>query len=176
MNEDQLENPVLGYVVIAAALVVGMLSATVFGQSPKPNAFTQRGPDPVVNQSKRSDAPPLPAASKKIQEQPPGECEPKKAVRRWILGVRSRPSNTGCLITSVVPRSPAERAGLAAGDRILAVNGRQVGWLEGQLHPLHQAIDAASKRTGHLLVQRGSSGSVQAISIRMSTIAESLGH
>ncbi len=63
VNEDQLENPVLGYLVIAVALVVGMLSATVLGQglekSPAASAKTssvastietQRGNPPVADQ------------------------------------------------------------------------------------------------------------------------------
>ncbi|MCA9140855.1 MAG: PDZ domain-containing protein, partial [Planctomycetales bacterium] len=166
----------------------GMLSATVFGQPPAPEK-TAKGAA-ICLQGAEKDA------ENCTSEKPPKAQKSPSAVsrashvgsktaleevssaveRRWILGVRWSPSTTGCVITSVVQSSPADRAGLVAGDRILTVNGQQVGWRDGESFPLHHAVDLAPTRNGHLLVQRASSGVVQAISVRMTTIAESMGH
>ena len=46
---------------------------------------------------------------------------------RPLLGVRGRNTPDGqCLITSVLPGLPAEKAGIAAGDVILQVDGREI--------------------------------------------------
>jgi membrane-associated protease RseP (regulator of RpoE activity) len=42
-----------------------------------------------------------------------------------------RPVELGAVIVSVVPGSPAERAALQAGDRIIAVDGKRVGFDRG---------------------------------------------
>lgn len=42
------------------------------------------------------------------------------------LSMETSKSEEGVLITNVLPKSPAEQAGLAAGDRIMAVNGQTV--------------------------------------------------
>jgi predicted metalloprotease with PDZ domain len=45
---------------------------------------------------------------------------------RRYLGVEIVPLNPGLIIKSVHPKSPAERAGLASNDRLIAVNGRSL--------------------------------------------------
>ena len=57
------------------------------------------------------------------------------------------------VVTHIMPNSPAEKAGIKAGDRILKIDGNSVDGL-----PLQQVADelhgAAGSRV-HLLVQRG---------------------
>jgi predicted metalloprotease with PDZ domain len=50
------------------------------------------------------------------------ECESKEAKGAW-LGVNTRSQESGLDVVEVIPRSPAESAGLRAGDRIAAVEG-----------------------------------------------------
>jgi uncharacterized lipoprotein YbaY len=52
---------------------------------------------------------------------------------RWQLGVQVQNTNTGVVLTNVQPGSPAANAGLTVGDRILAIGGQQVGYVDGQL-------------------------------------------
>lgn len=188
MNDDQLENPVLGYVVITVALLVGMLSATVFGQSPASekaalakatrtaNALSQGSSSPAaVSQVRRPAAKPL-TAPEPLTTSGPLTTSETMGTRRWILGVRSKATSTGCVITSVIPGSPAARSGLTVGDRILTVNGTQVGWLADRLTSLHRQIDASPRRVIPLLVQRNGSGKVSVYRVRLTTLSETLGH
>ncbi|QEG00690.1 zinc metallopeptidase RseP [Stieleria maiorica] len=196
MNEDQLENPVLGYVVIAVALVVGMLSATVFGQGaeePLPNRpqacqvrlagegktgdhGTGDGDSATSDQDAANSRTPG-ANSASISRRESASHEPlSSAARRWILGVRCKPTTAGCVVTSVVPGSAAERVGLIAGDRILTVDGTQVGWHGDRLNPLHQAVDEAPTRRVRLLVQRAESGLIRPLHATLQTMLETLGH
>lgn len=169
MDEDQLENPVLGYVVIAAALVVGMLSATVFGQTP---ASTERLPQTANSIASTESSRPT-SASGDVAAEPTVR---RFAARCWILGVRSIPTFTGCVVTSVVPGSPAEQAGLVAGDRIMTINGRQVGWIGETLAPLDQAVDESPSRHVQILVQRVRSKSIRSLQASLASWDESLGH
>lgn len=50
---------------------------------------------------------------------------------RWRLGVYSQDTETGVQINRVVADTPADRAGLEASDVIVAVNGYQVGIVNG---------------------------------------------
>ena len=193
VNDDQLENPVLGYVVITVALLVGMLSATVFGQSPASekaalakatrtaSAPSQGSDSPTadspaaVSQAHKPAAVTLPAA-RTLTSSEPLTMSATIGARRWILGVRSKATSTGCVITSVVPGSPAARSGLTVGDRILTVNGTQVGWLADRLTSLHHQIDASPRRVIPLLVQRSGSGKVHVYRVRLTTLSETLGH
>ncbi|QDV41736.1 zinc metallopeptidase RseP [Stieleria neptunia] len=192
MNEDQLENPVLGYVVIAVALVVGMLSATVFGQGaghqgmeklsavhPKTSAVastvkTHRGDPLAANPS--SAAKFHTPANRQSTSPVRGSNGRDDASRHWILGVRSTPTAAGCVVSDVLPGSAAQRCGLVAGDRILTVGGQQVGWLGDRLIRLDQAVDSAPSRQTRLLVQRRGSGVIQPVRVTLQTLFECLGH
>ncbi len=55
---------------------------------------------------------------------------------QWKLGVYAYNTDTGVVITHVIPQSAAWRAGLEPGDRIVTVGGYQVGWIEHWLYPL----------------------------------------
>jgi putative lipoprotein len=79
---------------------------------------------------------------------------------RWQLGVKVQNTNTGVVLTYVQPGSVAANAGLSVGDRILAIGGHQVGYVDGQLidpvDEINQHIDPAGQVT--MLVMTGSRG------------------
>ena len=66
--------------------------------------------------------------------------------RGGYLGVNLAPSKDGVLVTAVVPNSPAEKAGLEAGDRIVAVDGRAVATEKDLREALH-GLDAGKRVT-----------------------------
>ena len=70
---------------------------------------------------------------------------------RWQLGVKVRNTNTGVVLTYVQPGSVAANAGLSVGDRILAIGGHQVGYVDGQLidpvDEINEHIDPAGQVT-----------------------------
>lgn len=59
---------------------------------------------------------------------PPPEARAARGQRRGEggIGVRAVPAAEGAAIIDVVPESPADHAGLAEGDRILAIDGRRL--------------------------------------------------
>lgn len=83
-----------------------------------------------------SGAPPAPAvASVEVAEVPPPEDgAPVESASRggepgWLgVELAARPqAEAGVLVRDVLPRSPAERAGLSSGDVIISVDGQNVG-------------------------------------------------
>ncbi len=75
--------------------------------------------------------------------------------QRWKLGVHAYNTETGVVITQVLPDSPARRAGFERGDRIVAVGGFQVGWIDNRLYPLGTELQRQAGARGQvkLLVQ-----------------------
>ncbi len=75
--------------------------------------------------------------------------------QKWRLGIYPEATNTGVRITQVVRGSAAERAGLEAGDRILAVHGYQVGYVNGTLYDMGQEFERNADTQGwvRILVQ-----------------------
>lgn len=73
----------------------------------------------------------------------------------WQLGVQVRNTQTGVVLTRVLPDGPAAAAGLEAGDVILTVGGHQVGYVDGNLVDLGDEIAAHVSANGRitLLVQ-----------------------
>ncbi|NND96168.1 MAG: PDZ domain-containing protein [Pirellulaceae bacterium] len=73
----------------------------------------------------------------------------------WYLGVYGSYTSTGMLLTEVYPQTAAARAGLQVGDRILTVNGHQIGVVNGYRIPIDAALQRYATRSGHvrLLVQ-----------------------
>ena len=59
-------------------------------------------------------------------------------------GVQYENANAGILLTQVVPGSAAANQGLLVGDRILAVGGQQVGYVDGRL------VDLGDEITRHI--------------------------
>lgn len=60
---------------------------------------------------------------------------------RWQLGVSVQNTNTGVVLTQVSPNGAAANGGLTIGDRILAVGGHQVGYVDGKLVDLGDEIN-----------------------------------
>jgi hypothetical protein len=75
--------------------------------------------------------------------------------RQWRLGIYAYNSDTGVVITRVLPDSAAGREGLEPGDRIVTVDGFQIGWVEDRLYPLGAELQRQAGRRGevNLLVQ-----------------------
>ncbi|QDV85941.1 PDZ domain-containing protein [Stieleria magnilauensis] len=74
---------------------------------------------------------------------------------RWKLGVYASNTDTGVVVTQVIPGSPARDVGLERGDRIVAVGGFQVGWVDDRLYPLGAELQRQAGHNGRakLLVQ-----------------------
>ena len=168
MEREQLENPVLAYVVIAAAFIVGLLSATVFAENSDP-----------IN-GRRAVAKSCNFAQFQEPDQPDPQAtqgvKPCLKTRQWILGVQSTPTSAGCVVSAVIEGSAAERAGLVVGDRVIAIDGEQVGWIGRRLAPLSDAVDASCSRSPRLLIQRAKTGAVHSLPVQLDTISECLGH
>ncbi|MCD0463462.1 PDZ domain-containing protein [Roseiconus lacunae] len=157
MPESQLEKPIYGYLVITVGLIVGIVTAAALGDAPTPATVeptaTRAGDletSPTVTQTATSD------------------------LRRWILGVRTNPTGSGAVVTSVSPLSAAEQAGIEAGDRIIAIDGRQVGWIGDDSVPLHRLVDASPSGVARLLILKRSS-SLRTVVVQLQTIGETLG-
>ncbi|WP_442505598.1 PDZ domain-containing protein [Novipirellula sp. SH528] len=73
----------------------------------------------------------------------------------WHLGVFGHYTTTGHLLTQVFPNTPASRAGLEPGDRIITVNGYQVGDVLDRQYPIDFLIQRHASPSGfvRLLVQ-----------------------
>lgn len=87
----------------------------------------------------------------------------------WFLGVTVSYRDIGAECTTVVRRSPAQQAGLEAGDLIVSVNGYQVGRVNGRLFPLERELDLRADRRGRvqLLVQDHRSGRLAKVDVRL---------
>jgi predicted metalloprotease with PDZ domain len=88
---------------------------------------------------------------------PPDECA--RQIRQMLagrqyLGVLVSDETGGLIVKSVVPDSPAERAEMKAGDRLIAVNGHRT--VEATTKDFKAILDEVGKTHRHLwmLVQR----------------------
>jgi len=88
---------------------------------------------------------------------------------RWWLGVYAYNTSTGVVITRVTPGSPAARAGLEPRDRIVAVEGYQVGYVQRRLYPLGPELQTRAGRGGEvgLLVQNWRNGELTNMTVRL---------
>nr|WP_250933581.1 PDZ domain-containing protein [Aporhodopirellula aestuarii] len=95
------------------------------------------------------------------EDQGRGFVEPKGPHRGpivyggWYLGVYGHYTETGHLLTQVFAHTAASRAGLEPGDRIVSVNGQQVGNVLGRQYPIDVLLQRHASPGGHvrLLVQ-----------------------
>ncbi len=72
--------------------------------------------------------------------------------RYYGVGILTRPEAEGIVIDKVFARSPAERAGLAAGDRIVAVDARVL--TEDNREELMSSIKGRRGTLVHLMIER----------------------
>lgn len=84
---------------------------------------------------------------------PPNWQPPEQ--HRWRLGVQAYNTDSGVVITQVLPNTAARRFGVEPGDRIVAIGGFQVGWVQDQLFPLGAELQRHADQRGrvNLLVQ-----------------------
>lgn len=68
------------------------------------------------------------------------------------LGIYSRNTDTGVLITSVNPGSVAQQSGLEAQDIIVAVNGYQVGIINGRTYDIAEELARRVDAQGRVLL------------------------
>jgi len=71
---------------------------------------------------------------------------------RWRLGVYSQDTETGVKVLRTVTGSPAEIAGLEANDLIVAVNGFQVGLVNGQQYDCGYEFENRADEDGNIIL------------------------
>jgi hypothetical protein len=87
---------------------------------------------------------------------PPGDDRPYiLPARRWMLGVHAYNTESGVVVTRVLPGSAASEVGLEPRDVIVTVDGFQVGYIGGQLYALGDELQHRAGPQGgvRLLVQ-----------------------
>jgi uncharacterized lipoprotein YbaY len=110
---------------------------------------------------------------------PPGQI-PSSNQKKWRLGVYSKDTDTGVRIHDVVAGAAAARAGLEVNDTIVAVNGYQVGYVNGQLFDCGTEFDRLADQNGWvtLLVQNNRDSQLMMIPVqldsRLSTLKGSI--
>ncbi len=88
----------------------------------------------------------------------------------YQLGVTVRNTDRGVVLTSVLPGSNAQRAGLERNDTILTVAGYQVGYVGRQLYDLGDEINArAANGQALLLIQNGRNGELRNLTVDLAT-------
>jgi predicted metalloprotease with PDZ domain len=155
--ENRMENPTMGYVVVAVAVVAGMLAATALGQATC--VKEEDGIGVAESPLATSNQPPHPA-------------------RRWVLGVGAEPTPAGYRIRRVEHGSAAKCFGLEVGDRIITVNGRQVGEVGGRVIRLGDQLDRQGGPDGRvlLLIQDRRSERLVPLRVTLRHPSEHLGH
>ncbi len=79
---------------------------------------------------------------------PPGQRPPTN----FRLGIYSRNSDTGVLVTSVNPGSVAQQSGIEAQDIIIAVGGYQVGIINGRTFDISEELARRVDAQGRVLL------------------------
>ena len=153
---EKMENPTLGYVVVAVALAAGMLAASAVGQTPESSLQAGQG------------------AETRLVPQP----DSGYPHRRWVLGVQADATETGYLIRHVEHSSAARRFGLEVGDRIVAVDGTQIGRVG---HRIVRLGDQLERHGGHdgrvlLLIQNRRNYRLVPLRVTLRHPVEHLGH
>ena len=165
----KVEKPVLGYIVITASLLAGMVAATAFGQGEtlsESQGKNQSGTQRKTQRKTQSEAEPSPLSKRLVPH------------RRWVLGVRADATDTGYLIQRVESSSAASRIGLESGDRIVAVNGQQIGFVGNKHVQLSRTLQQMGGENGHvqLLIQNRRNDRLVSISTMLRAPLQHLGH
>jgi uncharacterized lipoprotein YbaY len=92
-----------------------------------------------------------------------------QTLQRWRLGIFPQDSDTGIVVKEIVQGSAAERAGLEVNDRIIAVHGYQVGYVNGVLYDIGQEIERHADTNGwvRLLVQDSRNGRLMNLPVQL---------
>lgn len=159
MNQknNEIERPVLGYVVIAVAVLTGMITASAFGQHDEESVAAN------VNVSE-------------VKSNLDGVMT--SSHRRWVLGVGADATQTGYLIQHVEESSAAANAGLETGDRIVAINGKQVGYVDAGLVSLAKTLDQVGGSNGRveILIQNRRNRRLVSLQVVLRSPFATLGH
>lgn len=155
MNPDQrkLEKPLLAYVLITISFVFGIVASSATGQTPRLGAKQEQVTTRLL----------------------PGHHQVR---RRWILGVHADVTESGYLIRHVEHHSAASRIGLEPGDRIVTINGVQIGLIG---HRTIQLIDTLEREGGHdghvrLLIQNRRNSRLVSVKVQLRHPNQHLGH
>ncbi|QDT13806.1 PDZ domain-containing protein [Planctomycetes bacterium K23_9] len=178
-KKNEVEKPVLGYVVIAVALLTGLVTANAFGQQDgeidnvKAPAVSASVSTPSVVSTPAISTP---VAGTAVAGSASNVAS--KRHRRWILGVRSHATQTGCLVEYVQLSSAAQKLGLEIGDRIVAVDGKQVGYIGGRLVSLARTLEQGGSYDGRvrILVQNRRNGRLVSMNANLRSPIAHLGH
>ena len=89
--------------------------------------------------------------------------------QKWRLGIYPEDTDMGVIITQLVRGSAAERAGLEPKDRIIAVHGYQVGYVNGKLYDCGQEFERNADSQGwvRVLVQNHRDGKLMNIPVQL---------
>jgi uncharacterized lipoprotein YbaY len=89
--------------------------------------------------------------------------------QQWRLGIFPQDTDTGVVIKEVVSGSAAQRAGLEVNDRLIAVHGYQVGYVNGVLYDIGQEIERHADTNGwvRLLVQDSRNGRLMNLPVQL---------
>ena len=131
----KVEKPVLGYIVITASLLAGMVAATAFGQGETLSENQRK----IQNQT---DNP--------VMVEPSSLSKRLVPHRRWVLGVLADATDTDYLVQKVESSSAASRIGLESGDRIVALNGQQIGFVGNKHVQLSRTLQQMGGENGHV--------------------------
>ena len=120
--------------LIAAIVAIGLgLAALILALDDDDPRFAIGGPITVQPQfGEGRPAPDQPRFPSEGQDQPRFDAPPSGA----RLGIQVEASDTGLIVSGVVPGSPADAAGLEAGDLITSIGDRDVRSLEDALRIL----------------------------------------
>lgn len=80
------------------------------------------------------------------QQDPNGRLAPGATATGRNFGARGSNQNTGVVITSIVPGSPAQLAGIEVRDQVITVNGYQVGIVNGTAYDLEREVWSRADR------------------------------
>jgi len=115
------------------AMAAALITAACGGSAPATVAVTPPPAPPPAPAAPPgpSSEPPVPAAAPSDApaqvEAAPNDSAPSAPQRGWLgVELESAPDEGGVRITNVVPRSPAETAGLAPGDVLMRIEGEAV--------------------------------------------------
>lgn len=115
---------------------------------PDPTRFEYNPTRPTATDSLRPTTPvrvQLAPTNPQLQPQP----QPSQSTQpRWKLGVYSKDTSTGIQIVQVVQNGAAYRAGLEKDDIVLAVNGFQVGYVNGTLYDCGTEFERLADKNG----------------------------
>ncbi|WP_437185496.1 YbaY family lipoprotein [Planctomicrobium sp. SH668] len=100
---------------------------------------------------------------------PPGSQNPNLGLKKWRLGIMSKDTDTGVQIHTLVNGGAAQRAGLEPNDRVISVNGYQVGYVNGQLFDCATEFDRSADQNGWvtLLVQNSRDRSLVNVPVQL---------